>query len=167
MEERQEGKSQEQPAQKTCTCPSPEAAAATWHDKEQGTRSDESNLVRGTLRARGDEKIREETKKPKPKCLNQCNVDVQNMENKLIEKDPTFVVSSSQQSGEKRQAWKRQNPEKTKYFIDDEEWGITTNSATVLSTVMARNIVKKISTEGPFPCGAVNLNQRDKTSKVH
>ena len=42
-----------------------------------------------------------------------------------------------------------------KYFIDVEERAITANSAAVLSTLMVRNIVKKISTEGLFPCGVV------------
>ena len=44
------------------------------------------------------------------------------------------------------------------YFIDVKEQRITTNSAAVLSTLVARNILKKISTEGgPFPCGAVEF----------
>ena len=42
-----------------------------------------------------------------------------------------------------------------KYFIDVEERAIASNSAAVLSTLMVRNIVKKISTEGLFPCGVV------------
>ena len=56
---------------------------------------------------------------------------------------------------ETRQALKvRQHGDK-KYFVDFEEWGITTNFAAVLSALMARNIVNKMSTEGTFPCGAV------------
>ena len=42
-----------------------------------------------------------------------------------------------------------------KYCIDVEERASTTNSAAVLTTLMAISIVKKISTEGPFPYGAV------------
>ena len=47
-----------------------------------------------------------------------------------------------------------------KYFIDVEEQGITANSAAVLSTLLARNIEKKTSTEGMFPCGAVETEAR-------
>ena len=87
---------------------------ANGHDDEQGrvevtrckTSSDDCNLVRGTMRARGDEELREETRKPKLKCLNLCNVDVQNMESKLIENDPTSVVTTSKHPGETRQALK-------------------------------------------------------------
>ena len=39
-------------------------------------------------------------RKPKLRCLSQCNVDVQNMKCELIENDPTFEVTSSQQSGD-------------------------------------------------------------------
>ena len=42
-----------------------------------------------------------------------------------------------------------------KFFIDVEERAIASNSAAVLTTLMVRNIVKKISTEGLFPCGVV------------
>ena len=78
------------------------------HVNEQGraevekskTSNDDSNLVRGAVMARGGEEIKEETKKPKLKCLSQCNVDVQNLECELIENDPTFEVTSSQQSGD-------------------------------------------------------------------
>ena len=124
-------------------------------DNEQGraeTSSDDSNLVRGTVRTRGGEKIRTEITKPKLKCLNLCNVDVQNMESMFIENDPTFVVTSSQQSAETRQAWKTHQHEKTKCFTDAEKREITTNSAAVFSTPMARKIVKNISTEGPCTC---------------
>ena len=105
------------------------------------------------MRARGDEEIREETKKPKLECLNLHNVDLRNMESKLIDNDQTYAVTSSQQSGETRQASKKHQHGKMKYFIDVEERAITTSSATVLSTLMVRNIVKKISTEGPLPRG--------------
>ena len=111
--------------------------------------------MRDTVRARGDEEIREETQKSKLKCLNLCNVYVQNMERKLIEDDPTFVVTSSQPSRETRRTLNKHQHELMRYFIDVEERTITTNSAAVLSTLMTRNIVKKISTEGPFPRGAV------------
>ena len=49
-------------------------------------------------------KIREETQKQKLTCLILCNVGVQNMENKLIENDPTSLVTISQQSGETQEA---------------------------------------------------------------
>ena len=42
-----------------------------------------------------------------------------------------------------------------RYFVDAEERAIATNFAAVSSALMARHIVKKISTEGPFSCGAV------------
>ena len=124
--------------------------------KRSKTSGDDSSLVRGTVRTRGDEEIMEETKKPKRKCLKFCNVYVEKMESKLIEIDPTLVVTSNQQSAETREAWKIDQHEKMKYFVAVEERAITTSSAAVLSTLMARNIVKKISTEGTFPCGAVN-----------
>ena len=124
---------------------SPVAAAATWqlrgtskrHDDEQScaevkrskTSSDDSNSVRDTLRALGDEEIREETKKPMLKCLNLCNVDVQNVESKLIENEPTFVKTSSQHSGEARQALKTHQHKRIRCFIDVEERTITRNSA--------------------------------------
>ena len=44
---------------------------------------------------------------------------------------------------------------KKMYFSDVEERATTTNSAAVLSRLLARSIVKKISTEGQFQCGAV------------
>ena len=49
-------------------------------------------------------KTREETQKQKLKCLTLCNVDVQNMENKLSENDPTSLVTISQQSAETQEA---------------------------------------------------------------
>ena len=103
-EARQESKSQEQPAQKTCTCPTPSRSTSS-NKTMRGTskRCDDEqvraevkrpkassggrNLMRGALRVRGDEEIREETKKPKLKCLS--------MESKLIEDDPTFVVTGN------------------------------------------------------------------------
>ena len=59
----------------------------------------DSNLVRGTVRPRGDEGVKEETKKPKLKCLILCNV-VQKMESKLIENNPTSVATRGQHQGE-------------------------------------------------------------------
>ena len=93
--------------------------------------------------------------KPALKCLNQRNVDVQNMDSKLIENHPAFVITSNQQSAETRSAWKTHEHEKMKDFIDAEEQAITTNSEADLPTLIARSIVKNISTEGPFPCGAI------------
>ena len=72
------------------------------------------------------------------------------MECELIENDSTFLVTSSQQSGETRQAWMTHQHEKMKYFIDVEEQAITTNSASGLV-----NTPKKVSTESLFPCSAV------------
>ena len=128
-----ESNNQEQPAHKTCTCPT-QLAAATWQceelrrdmmtnrvvpkSKRSKTSSDDSNLARGPVRARGDEDIREETIKPKFKCVNLCNVDVQNMESKLIENDPTFEVTSSQQSGETRQALKTHQHQRMRYITE-------------------------------------------------
>ena len=77
-EERQESKSQKQPQH---------GGAEVESSK---TCSVDSNLARGTVTARGDQEIREETKKPKLKCLNLCNVDVENMESLLVENDRTL-----------------------------------------------------------------------------
>ena len=78
------------------------------------------------------------------------------MEDKHVENDPTFVVTSNPHPRETRQAVKVHQHDNMKYFIDVKEEGrITTNFAAVLSTLVSRNIVKKISTEGPFPCGSV------------
>ena len=105
--------------------------------------SDDSNLARCTVRARGDEEIREETKKPTLKCLNMCSVQVQNMASKLMENDPTFVVTSCQQlERERLQA------------LDTAREDVVLRVADRAVT-RTRSIVKKISTEGPFPCGAV------------
>ena len=91
----------------------------------------------------------------KIKCLNPCNVDDRDMEDKHVENDPTFVVTSNPHPRETRQAVKVHQHDNIMYFIDVVERVTATNSAAVLSTLASRNIVKKISTEGPFPCGAV------------
>ena len=109
----------------------------------------------GTVRARGDDETRGETKKPKLKSLNPCNVEVQSMESTLIVYDPTFVVTSSQQPGETRQVLQTRQHARMRFSIAYDARAVATNSAAVLSTLAARKIVKKISTGGPFPCGAV------------
>ena len=92
----------------------------------------------------------------KIKCLNPCNVDDRDMEDKHVENDPTFVVTSNPHPRETRQAVKVHQHDNMKYFIDvKEEGGITTNFAAVLSTLVSRNIVEKISTEDAFLCVVV------------
>ena len=93
------------------------------------------------------------------------NVDVQNMESMFIENDPTFAVTSSQQSAETRHAWKIHQHEKIMCFIDAEKREITTNSAAVLSTPMARNIVN-LDRRPMHTRVQWNLKHRDKTSNV-
>ena len=94
-----------------------------------------------------DSKSGEETKKQKIRCLNQCNLDGRNVEGKLVENDPTFVVS------------KRPTPESDTvscemiYCIDVEERRIKSHTAVVFSTLVARNIGK--ATKGQFPRAAV------------
>ena len=119
------------------------------HDDEQGreevnrskTSSDDSNSVRRIVSTRNDDESEEETKEQKIKCLNPCNVDDRDMEDKHVENDPTFVVTSNPHPRETRQAVK--------------VGGIATNFAAVWSTLVAKNIVKKISTEDAFLCVVV------------
>ena len=74
------------------------------HDDEQGrgevkgpkTCCNNSILTASTVRTRSDEEIGEETKKPKLRCLTHCNIDIRNLEDKLVEDDPVFVVTGSQ-----------------------------------------------------------------------
>ena len=169
--ERQESKSEEHPAQRAWTCPTPVAAAATWQREERRgdmmtkevvqkskrskTSGDDSSLVRGTVRTRGDEGIRKKRRSQSESARTFA-----------ISTFRTWRASSSRLT---RRWWSqatnhrqrhgrlgRHQHEKMKYFVAVEERAITTSSAAVLSTLMARNIMKKISTEGPFPCGAVN-----------
>ena len=56
--------------------------------KPKGARQAATTATWCVAQSRGDEKIR---KKQKRKCLNFCNVDVRNMESKLIENDPTLL----------------------------------------------------------------------------
>ena len=77
------------------------------------------------------------------------------MESTLIVHNPTFVVTSSQPPGETRQVLQTHQHERMRYSIAYKARAVATNSAAVLSTLAARKIVKKISTGGPFPCGAV------------
>ena len=55
--------------------------------------TDDSNLMRGTARTRSGEDIGEETQQPKIRCLSLCSVDSLDNEVKLVENDPTFVVT--------------------------------------------------------------------------
>ena len=127
---------------------------AKRHDDEQGreedtrskTSSDDCNLVRSTVRSRNDEEIFEDTKKPKIRCLNLWNVEGRYTEGKVVENDPTFIVTNSQlPRRETRQAVKTHQHDYMKYFTDAEERAIATNSAAVSSTLVARTTVKKIS----------------------
>ena len=54
--------------------------------------------MRGTVRTRNDAESGEVTKKHKIRCLNLCNVDNRDVEDKLVENE--FVVTSYQQSRE-------------------------------------------------------------------
>ena len=67
---------------------------------------DDSNLMCVTVEIRSDEEIGKETKTPKIRCLNLCNVDVRDIEVKLVENDQTFVVTSNQHPRERRRASK-------------------------------------------------------------
>ena len=101
------------------------------------------------MRTRNGDEIGGETKKQK------ISSDNRDIAGKLVENYPAYVVTSNQHPRETRQALKVHQHGDMKYFIDVEERGITANSAAVLSTLMARNIEKKISTEAMFPCGAL------------
>ena len=93
---------------------------------------------------------------------------IETFEAKLVENDPTFVVTSNQHARETRQALMIHQHDNINYFIDVKEQRITTNSAAVLSTLVAMNILKKISTEAARSRVVQwNLKLRDKTSKLH
>ena len=131
-EERQESKRQQQPHRKTCAhvCSQQQQHGTArnfvikTHYNEQGraevirskTSSDDSNLsVAQWAAARGDEgyqgRNHEATARGSDKfersSQHLCNVEWNlkpEHEGKLIENDPTFVVTTSQQSAETRQA---------------------------------------------------------------
>ena len=120
--------------------------------------------MRGTVRTPNDDEIGAETKKQKNQVLEQtCNVDDRDTESKLVDNDLTFSVTSNQHPRETRQGLKIHQRDNMKYFIDVE----ATNSAAVLSTLVARNIAKKTPTEGLCHVVQWHLTQRDKTSKLH
>ena len=80
----------------------------------------------GTVRTRSDEEIGEETKKPKLRCLNGCNVDIQDMEGKLVENGPTFVVTRTTPERDTAKSGDTSTRENMKYFIDVAEREINT-----------------------------------------
>ena len=51
----------------------------------------DNNLMRGTVRARSDKEIAEETLKPKIRCLNQCDLHNKEIESKLVENDAANI----------------------------------------------------------------------------
>ena len=124
------------------------------HDDEQGpegvrrseTSSDDSNLMRGTVRSRTENEIGEETKKQIMRCLNRCNVDDREIEGKLVDHDPTSVVTVNQHSGDTRHALKIHQHDNVKCNIVVEERGISKACSHVVLW---------------------NLRQRGKTSKLH
>ena len=115
-----------------------------------------SNMVmRGTTKRDDDEQGRQDvngrrvqavttTTRCAAQCLNICGID--GRDNK---------VTSNEHPRETRQALKIYQHDNMKYVIDVDEWGISKELCSGLVDRVARNIVKKISTESPFPCGAV------------
>ena len=73
--------------------------------------------MRGTVRLRSHEEIGDETRKQKIRCLNLCYVDDRDIEGKLVENDPTFVVTGNQHPRETRQALKIHQHDNMEYFI--------------------------------------------------
>ena len=116
--------------------------------------SDDCTLVRGTVKARGDEEIREVTQNLKLEVLElmQCR---RSEHGEQAHRERPHVCGYKQPL----QAWKTHQHGKIKNFIDVEERAITKNSAAVLSTLMARNIAKKISLEGAFPRDAAESEE--------
>ena len=136
--------------------------------KRSWTSCDDSNSMRGTVRTPNDDETGAETKKQKILCLNKhvtLTIETLRANSSITTRHSQLQATNTRERhGKLLKIHQRDN---MKYFIDVEERGITTNSAAVLSTLVARNIAKKTPTEGLCHVVQWHLTQRDKTSKLH